>query len=186
MIETLSDEELVVLIREEDKELYGEIIRRYEQKLTHYIRKFIRDPDELQDVLQEVFIRTFSNLHAFQVKKKFSSWIYRIAHNQAINHIKKYAKEVVSLDDGEWHIVDESFNIKDLIDQGLLKGTLEVALGEMKEKYREVLILSFFEQRTYEEISDILHIPINTVGTLLSRGKKQLRTSLEHTVYGKQ
>lgn len=174
-----TDEQLIVQVRENDKEKYAEIIRRYQIKLTHYLRKFIRNHDELEDVLQEIFIRTYRNLFAFDIDKKFSPWIYRIAHNQAINHIKKNKKGSISLDEYEWEIVDEKMDLKKTIDNSLAKTKIEKGLSTLKIKYREPLILYFFEQKSYEEISDILHIPISTVGTLISRGKNALKEFLE-------
>ncbi len=183
-VSSLSDEQLVLEVREKDKELYGEIIRRYQSKLSHYLRKFIRDPDELEDVLQAVFIKCFQNIYGFDEKKKFSSWIYRIAHNEAINHIRKNAKSPLSIDDMEYQIVDKKIDSAGRVDQGMLKKAVEEVLTEMKPKYREPIILYFFEERTYEEISDILRIPVSTVGTLLLRGKKILKEKL--TAYGKK
>lgn len=174
-----TDEQLVVEVRDKDKEKYAELIRRYQLKLTHYLRKFIKNPDELEDVLQEVFIRTYRNLFAFDINKKFSAWIYRIAHNQAINHIKKNHRGSISLDEYEWEIVDEKMDLKKNTDIGLAKIKIEQGFGELKIKYREPLILYFFEQKSYEEISDILHIPKSTVGTLIMRGKTALKEFLE-------
>ena len=175
----LSDEELVVVVREKDKEAYGEIIRRYETRLTHYLRKFINHSAELEDVLQEVFIKTFRNLYAFNTKQKFSSWIFRIAHNEAINNIKKRKKEQLILDENEWEVVDEKIDLTKNIDRGFAREKITTAIMQLKEKYREPLILFFFEEKTYEEIGDILKIPINTVGTLIARGKKNLKEILE-------
>ncbi len=174
-----SDEQIVVQVRLKDKELYGHIIRRYQTKLSHYLRKFIHDSDELEDVLQAVFIKAYENLYGFDEKRKFSSWIYRIAHNEAVNHIKKYARISVSLDEVESILVDEKVNIQKGIDQKIFQQELEQAFLLMKEKYREAIILFFFEQKSYEEMSEILRIPISTVGTLIARGKKQLRYVLE-------
>jgi RNA polymerase sigma-70 factor, ECF subfamily len=174
-----SDEELVVAIREKDRELYSVIIHRYKTKLSHYLRKFIRDADELEDVLQDVFIKAYHNLYGFNVNKKFSPWIYRIAHNEALNHIKKNSRFSFSLDETEYEVVDEKMHLDSKIDNKLLKNKIEEELSKMKDKYREPIIFYFFEQKTYEEISDILHIPTSTVGTLISRGKKILRESLQ-------
>ncbi len=174
-----SDEQIVVLVREKNKELYSEIISRYHIKLTHYLRKFIHDRDELEDVLQAVFIKAYENLYGFDEKRKFSSWIYRIAHNEAINHIKKYAKISVSVDEVEHLMVDEKVDLSRGVDQGILKEKVENALYQMKDNYREALILYFFEEKSYEEMSDILRVPINTVGTLIARGKKNLKKFLE-------
>ncbi len=175
----LTDEQLVSVIRESDKELYGEIIRRYQEKLSHYLRKFIRNPDELEDVLQEVFIKAYKNLYGFNIDKKFSPWIYRIAHNEAINSIKKLSNQHLSLDEQEWEIVDKKMDILEKVSSKMEREAVEKQLFVLKNKYREPLILYFFEQKTYEEISDILHMPVNTIGTLISRGKKRLRDKLD-------
>lgn len=175
----LTDEQLVAQVRERDKELYGEVIRRYQGKLTHYLRKFIRHPDELEDVLQAVFIKAYMNLYGFDVAKKFSSWIYRIAHNEAINHIKKNARPQVALDDVEYQLIDVKVDLPGQVDGRIMKQKVEEALTMMKKKYREPVILYFFEQKSYEEISDILRIPVSSVGTLLLRGKKLMKAYLE-------
>lgn len=174
----LSDEKLAEIAREKDRELYREIIERYENKLRRYLRKFIFDSDELDDVLQDVFIKAYKNLFGFDVKKKFSSWIYRIAHNEAVNHLKKNSKERISLDDVEYKIIDEKMDIGISMDKTLLKEKMENYLSHIKLKYREPLILFYFEEKSYEEISEILRIPKSTVGTLIMRGKKILKENL--------
>ncbi|MFA6424470.1 MAG: RNA polymerase sigma factor [Candidatus Magasanikbacteria bacterium] len=179
-LDQFTDEQLIVEVRENDKEKYAEIIRRYQLKLSHYLRKFIKNSDELEDVLQEVFIRTYRNLYAFDVNKKFSAWIYRIAHNQAINHIKKNNKGSISLDEHEWEIVDEKMDLKKEVDVGLAKIRVGKGIASLKDKYREPLILYFFEQKSYDEISDILRVPTSTVGTLIKRGKEALKEFLEN------
>ena len=173
-----TDEQLVVEIRENNKELYSEIMRRYQTKLSHYLKKFFRSQDELDDVLQEVFIKAYKNLYGFDVDKKFSSWIYRIAHNEALNYLKKHSKEI-NVEMEELEIVDDKLDLKDKIDHAFLKERIERALSSLKLKYREPLILYFFEQKSYEEITDILRVPRNTVGTLIARGKKQLKEELK-------
>ncbi|MCK5475067.1 MAG: RNA polymerase sigma factor [Candidatus Pacebacteria bacterium] len=182
----LSDEQLVEIIRKDDQELYGEIIKRYNQKLSHYLRKFIYDQDELEDVLQVVFIKVYKNLYGFNINKKFSSWIYRIAHNEALNHLRKYSKERISLDEVEYRIIDEKIDVGGDVDKKILKKNVEKLLKKIRPKYQEPLILFYFEQKSYEEISDILRIPTSTVGTLISRGKKMLKEELkEEEIYGK-
>ena len=117
----LTDEQLARIIREKDHELYSEIIKRYQNKLSHYLRKFIYDSDELEDVLQAVFIKVYKNLYAFNANRKFSSWIYRITRNEAINHLKKYSKEKIPLDKFEYKIIDEKIDLNGQIDKKLLK-----------------------------------------------------------------
>lgn len=182
----LTDEQIAEKVREKDQEMYGELISRYEKKLSRYLRKFIHDPDELEDVLQAAFIKAFRNLNSFDAKRKFSSWIYRIAHNEAVNHIRKYSGKKVPIDEVEYGLVDEKTGPDGLADERVLKETLESALGRIKPKYRMALVLFFFEQKSYEEISDILRLPKSTVGTLISRGKKSLKKIVEIKRYEKQ
>ncbi len=178
-LSNMTDEQLVETIRENDSETYSQIIKRYEIKISHYLRKFINDADELEDVLQDVFIKAYRNLFAFDTSKKFSSWIYRIAHNEAVNHLKKNTKIKVSLDEVEYKIVDEKIDLNGHVDKMFLKNKISEIMGNIELKYREPLILFYFEQKTYEEISDILRMPISTVGTLISRGKKMLKEQLK-------
>ncbi len=185
MTDNLTDEQLVSIVRESDKEKYAEIVHRYETKLSHYLRKFIPDDDQRQDVLQEVFIKAYRYLFWFDVKKRFSPWIYRIAHNEAINYIKRYKKKTISLEPEELHIMDDSIDHPKQIDNNILKDQLEKALGHLKDKYREVLILYYFEEKSYEEISDILQCPKNSVGVMIKRAKEQLKKSLEKLYGGK-
>lgn len=175
----LNDEELVALIREKDKEQYSEIIRRYKTKLAHYLRKFINNPDELEDVLQDVFIKVYKNLYGFNIRKKFSPWIYRISHNEAINHLKKRSTQSISLEENEIDVADEKMDIKQTIEVSLLKTKIEKGLSSLKDKYRQAIILYYFEEKSYEEISEILRIPTSTVGTLISRGKDNLKKYLQ-------
>ena len=179
----LTDEQLAVAVRETDKELYGEIIKRYKLRIGHYLRKFIRNNDELEDVMQMVFIKAYRNLYDFNAKRKFSPWLYRIAHNEAVNHLKKYKRENLSLDETEWEIADEKINIGDRLDSKILKTSIEKGLAKIRDDYREALIFYFFEEKTYEEIGDIMQIPRNTVGILIMRGKKALKEFLQKEKY---
>ncbi len=178
-INELTDEKLVKKIREENIDFYGLIIERYQQKLSHYLRKFTNDPDEREDILQIVFIKVYRNLHSFNIKKKFSSWIYRVAHNQGIDFLKKHAHQEISLESVEYKVIDENIDLSRDFDKSILEEKIRTAFNEIKLKYREPLVLFFFEEKSYEEISDILRIPQNTVGTLISRGKKEIKNILE-------
>lgn len=174
----MSDEEVVEIVRSQNQELYAEIIHRYQAKLTRYLRYFVHDKDDIDEVLQLVFIKTFRNLNAFDIEKKFSSWIYRITHNEAINFIKKRHNFNIDLDVVAYKIIDEKFDIKKDMDNEFLRDKIEKAFSELKMKYSEPLILFYFQDKSYEEISDILKIPTSTVGVLINRGKKQLREQL--------
>jgi len=178
-MEQSSDEQIVTDILKGDKDLYREIIRRYSEKLSRYLRKFLSDRDDIEDILQVVFIKAYKNLYGFNVNKKFSSWIYRIAHNEAINHLKKYKNGRISLDDVEYKLIDEKADIRKEADRMFLKKDMEKVMGKLDMKYREPIVLFYFEDMSYEEISDVLRIPKNTVGTLILRGKNLIKEHLE-------
>jgi RNA polymerase sigma-70 factor (ECF subfamily) len=133
--------------------------------------------------LQEIFIKAYRNLNSFDTSLSFSSWIYRIAHNEAISFYRKknVRPEGHLVGDGDevLSFISSSLDTADVkFDQGINAEEVNKALGLIDEKYREPLILRFFEHKEYDEISDILQIPIGSVGTLIHRGKKQLATVL--------
>ncbi len=180
---SLSDEEIVAMTLSVQSS-FGFIIERYEAKLKRYISRIgIRNPDDQLDVLQDIFIKAYKNLNSFDTSLKFSSWIYRIAHNEAISWYRKHKVRP------EGHLVadgDEVLNIlttkedspEEAFDLAVNAEEITKALDEIDDKYREVLILRYFENKEYEEISDILKIPPGSVGTLIYRGKKQLHNVL--------
>jgi len=173
----LSDEELVEKIRSENNELYAEIVRRYQQKLYRYLRYLTNRPDEAEDVLQDVFIKAYRNLFGFDTRKKFSSWIYRIAHNEGVNFVKKTTREKqVSLEKLDFSPEKEGDSVEDAFAKEELREKVKECLDELEAKYREPLVLYYFEDRSYREISDILRIPVKTVGTFIFRGKRILKT----------
>ena len=167
-----------------DKEAFGDIVDRYEAKLKRYIARLgILDENDQLDVLQNIFLKTYRNLNGFDTSLKFSSWIYRIAHNEAISWYRK--KDVRP----EGHLVSDSEELISFIsakddtqdvkfDKDINAEEVSKALDKIDQKYRQALILRFFEHKEYEEISDILQIPVGSVGTLIHRGKKQLADEL--------
>jgi RNA polymerase sigma-70 factor (ECF subfamily) len=180
-----SDNELVIRTLE-DRDHFGFLIERYEAKLCRYIARLgVRSREDQQDVLQEIFIKAYRNLHGFDTDLSFSSWIYRIAHNEAISWYRKQRVRP------EGHLIAEGDEVLGLLasresapdvsfDVAVNAREVTRALGTLDAKYREVLILRFFEHKEYDEISDILQIPVGSVGTLIHRGKKQLAAALNH------
>lgn len=150
------------------------LTKRYEDKLLRYIiriSKFSREDSE--DILQEVFIKTYFNLNEFDKELKFSSWIYRIAHNETVSAIrKKVVRPTISLDVEDMEKFGGVFDMTKDIDNTLDRKMIDNALSNLDEKYREVLVLRFLDEKDYTEIADILKKPISTVGNLILRGKK--------------
>ncbi|MFC1653433.1 RNA polymerase sigma factor [Patescibacteria group bacterium] len=177
-INSLTDEEVVVLVRSKDQELYVHLVNRYQEKLLRYAQYLINDLDLAEDVVQTAFINAYKNLFGFDTKKKFSSWIYRITHNQAINAAKKNNR-IINLDQEYWKKVESTQNIEDEYSKEELKNMVRKAVGKLPIGYKSVMTLFFLEERSYEEISDILRMPSGTVGTKINRGKKLLKTIIQ-------
>jgi RNA polymerase sigma-70 factor, ECF subfamily len=163
-----TDEEVVLYVQSKDQEVYFVIVERYQSKLMRYVNSIVHDEAKASDIVQETFIKAFINLRSFDNKKKFSSWIYRIAHNEAINAIKKNYKEVSFEEDFD---IQSDENITDNFE----RKEIELKVGECIKKipllYSEPLVLYIIEDKSYEEISDILRIPMGTVATRISRAK---------------
>ena len=175
-LRNLSDEQLVKKIRSENSELYAEIVKRYQQGLYRYLRYLTNQPAEAEDLVQDVFIKAYRNLFGFDTKRKFSSWIYRIAHNEGVNYLKKAARRKdVSLEYLDFTVPAPDDCSENQLTREETKRKIQKCLGELKPKYRESLVLYYFEEKSYQEISDILRIPRGTVGTLISRGRSILK-----------
>lgn len=167
-ISNMSDEEIIMIVRSSDKEAYAEIIKRYQTKLMRYASYILNDNHMGADVVQEGFIKAYINLNGFDTKKKFSSWIYRIVHNQAMNLLNKHKKQRPIDDQIEF---DSGVNIEDEFIKNELVSHAHHCLEQMPILYKEPLTLFYLEEKSYEEISDILRIPIGTVGTRVNRAK---------------
>jgi len=174
MTKDLTDEELVVRVREEDQEEYAELVNRYEEKLKRYAG-YLMGGEESDEVVQDTVIKAFVNLNSFDEKRKFSSWIYRIAHNEAMNRVKK--KKHLSLDFNDWlkEVLPGKINVEEEYEKKEEKEAVRESLLKLDFKYRSVLSLYYLEDKTYDEISDILKIPMGTVGIRLKRGKEKMR-----------
>jgi RNA polymerase sigma-70 factor (ECF subfamily) len=171
-IKKLSDEKLVEYVRSKDQEAFVEIVGRYEEKLKRYVGYMIRDDDLVGEVVQGCFVKVFENLNSFDATRKFSSWIYRIAHNEAISEIRGRKRLLYwPLEADFWGWFESKDNLEKELDDKLMAEWLNTCVKDLAEKYRSVLVLYYFEQKSYEEIGEILRISIGTVGTRLSRGK---------------
>jgi len=168
----LKDEQIVEIVRTSDKELYREIITRYQDKLLRYALYLIRDKEKAADAVQESFIKAFINLNAFNLKMKFSSWIYRIVHNQAINIINKNKKELPLLDNVDF---DSGKNTEFDLSKKEIKERVDKCINQIPMMYSEPLSLYYLEEKSYEEISDILRLPVSTVGTRINRAKSIMK-----------
>jgi len=186
--EKMSDLELVQLSLE-NKENFYYLIKRYELKIFHYIRRLTNvSQEEREDILQDIFIKVYRNLNGFNQNLKFSSWIYRIAHNEIINHYHKNKSRLktfsLNLDNNDVYHLDELISDTDDIFNHLIThenaDKIREVLAKLPNKYREILILRYLEEKKYDEISDILCKPPGTVATLINRAKSKFKKIAKH------
>lgn len=172
-----TDEQIVSLIQQGDKEKFGLLMERYNKKLYRYGKKFLPDGDNIEDIIQDVFINTFQNINDFNTSLKFSSWIYRIAHNAFVNGLKKHQQNMLVKFDFDTllsHHIYEDPAIEAEEYENMRK-MITIGLDTLKPKYKEVIILHYLEELSYKEISDILQVPTGTVGIRVMRGKEILK-----------
>lgn len=175
----VSDEDIAIRIQQGDSESFGVIMNRYTEKLTRYGKKFLTNTDNIDDIVQDVFIKTYQYIQSFDPSLKFSSWIYRIAHNAFVNGLRRQQKSPLLMPDFDLDVfmshsvyVDPKIEEKEYND---LINMIEKGLDKLKTKYKEVIILHYIENMSYKDISDILQIPIGTVGIRVMRAKEQLK-----------
>jgi RNA polymerase sigma-70 factor (ECF subfamily) len=179
----ISDEQLVFRTLE-NKEAYLSLMRRYEAKLLRYAHRLGIPEKDAEDVVQESFIKAYVNLRSFDPSLKFSSWIYRITHNAAMDYFRKASNrsEALLVDDERsalsWMASDleSDHEAKLSSDRQLLAKAME----GLDCKYREVLVLRYFEELDYVEIADVLRKPLGSVSTLLNRAKKKLKEKMKN------
>ena len=163
-----------------DPDFFYCIVRSYENQLKAYISKLTNTSnEEVEDILQEAFIKIYKNINSYDSDFKFSTWLYSIARNETISYWRRHKKR---FNDVPLDITNDLFSnlradndlVKDF-DGRLLKENINQLINKLPFKYKEVIILRYMEDRDYNDISDIIKKPVNTVGTLLSRAKKELK-----------
>ncbi|PIV84368.1 MAG: RNA polymerase sigma factor SigW [Candidatus Moranbacteria bacterium CG_4_10_14_3_um_filter_44_15] len=172
-----TDEELVALTLK-NQDFFSCIVERYEAKLTRYIRRIsAATQEDAEDLLQEIFVKVYRNLYGFDPSLKFSSWIYRIAHNQVISQWRKTKSRPQVLkfeaDEDFLKFIAADEDLAGNIERKFTGEEVRDVISRLDGKYKEVLVLKFLEEKDYKEISDILRKPLGTVATLINRAKKQ-------------
>lgn len=184
-----TDEELARMVQEGNPEAFSHLMRRYEEKLLRYGKRFLPRAEDIEDAVQDTFLRAYTNIQSFDSSYRFSPWIYRIAHNVFVNVIRKHAHRSFAFIDFDTLIapLTSTEESETEVERSVLRAHIEKGLEKIEPKYREVLILHYFEELSYDEIADVLQIPKGTVGVRLKRGRealKRVETSLTEHYYG--
>ncbi len=166
---------------------FRELLGRYERPVFSLIFRMVRDRALAEDLAQETFIRAFRAISSYNPRYKFSSWIFKIANNHTIDHLRKRRLDTVSID-GSPHavtgeeeaqtrlVVESTGEAPDrYVEQRELGSQIEQAIGELRPEYRTVVLLRHIEGHSYEEIADIMDLPLGTVKTYLHRARAELK-----------
>jgi RNA polymerase sigma-70 factor (ECF subfamily) len=163
------------------KELFRLLVQRYEQAVHGMGLSFFRNPDDAADFVQDVFIKAYGSLLCFEGRSRFSTWLYRIAYNTAVNSVTR-KKEYRSLAEND-EVADTDTPERKAIREAV-REVVRTAVGELPERYRICVDLFFFYERSYQEIEAITGYPVNTIKSHVFRAKKLLRERLEDLTGG--
>ncbi len=184
------DKQLVSLCRRGDERAARELVNRFQRPVFSIIYRMVRDREKAEDLAQETFVRTFNNLDRYDRSYKFSSWLFKIAYNLTVDHLRRKELKTISIhgspdavtaDQQEATSVtlESTEELPDARMESLeLADQLEEAIGKLREEYRTAILLRHVEGRPYEEIAEIMDIPLGTVKTYIFRARRQLRQDL--------
>ena len=180
------DEELVEHALRGSEDAYRDLVVRYQRPVFSLILRMMRDRSEAEELAQEVFLKAFGALDRFDRSRKFSSWLFKIAHNASIDRLRRKRLSTVPLETSEdeadpiARLADPRSEAPDVgVERGQLAAAFEEALGRLRPAYREVLLLRFQQGMAYEEIADVTGLALGTVKTHLHRARKAMAAELE-------
>ena len=188
---TATDQEVVAKACLGSERAYRELLSRYERPVFSLIYRMVRDRERAEDLCQDTFIKVLNALSSYRPEYKFSSWIFKIANNAAIDHLRKKQLDTLSLDGAPDAVTQErqegtSLQIADNIESPLaelqareLGSHIEEAIGKLRPEYRACILLRHVEGRPYEEIAEMMDLPLGTVKTYIHRARGELRITLE-------
>jgi RNA polymerase sigma-70 factor, ECF subfamily len=188
----LSDQEVVLMARAGREAAYRELIRRYERPIFALLFRMVRDRELAEDLSQETFVKALNAIESYRPEFKFSSWIFKIANNAAIDHLRRRELDTLSLDGSPHAETPEAMQATalqigarqesplDTVEAKELGGAIELAIGRLRPEYRSCILLRHVEGRAYEEIAEMLDLPLGTVKTYIHRARNELRQALAH------
>lgn len=191
-LSNLPDADVVALAQAGREPAFRELIRRYERPVFSLIYRMIRDRELAEDLAQDTFIKVLNHIDRYRPEFKLSSWLFKIANNVAIDHLRRRQLDTISMD-GSPHaatsdaIESTSFEVAGSQESPLeeleakeLGNAIEQAIGLLRPEYRSCIMLRHVEGRSYEEIATTLDLPLGTVKTYIHRARHELRRALEH------
>ncbi|HVE79123.1 MAG TPA: sigma-70 family RNA polymerase sigma factor [Gemmatimonadaceae bacterium] len=188
----LPDADVVALAQQGRDAAFRELVRRYERPVFSLVYRMVRDRELAEDLSQETFIRVLNHIERYRPEFKLSSWLFKIANNVAIDHLRKRQLDTISMDGAPDAATADaveatSFDVARVQESALdeleareLGTAIEQAIAGLRPEYRACIMLRHVEGRSYEEIAATLDLPLGTVKTYIHRARYQLREALEH------
>jgi RNA polymerase sigma-70 factor, ECF subfamily len=180
-IEKLTDVELIAGAIAGQADGFEELVRRYQRPITSYVYRMLGDYESSLDVTQEVFIKVYNSLSRYSVEYKFSTWIYRIAHNAAVDHLRRNTVTPQSLEaenaDGSFQIQLESRGSSPEEDRERSEWRVEIdaVVRCLPAAYRDLILLRHSRDLSYDEIAEVMNLPLGTVKNRLFRAREMMR-----------
>ncbi len=187
-----TDAQLVQSVLDGNERDFRELVDRHRARIYTFVLKIVKNREDAGDIAQEVFIRVYQVLESFDPSKNFSSWLFKIAQNMSIDHLRRRRSDHVSMDEtietsrGE---ISMQIPSKDLEPDREVEGmeigeALEAAIALLDPVYRSAIMLRHVEGKSYDEIAGILDMPLGTVKTTIFRARKSLRKKLKRLLPG--
>jgi len=186
----LPDPEVVQLARKGSEAAYRELLTRYERPVFSLIFRMVRDRETSEDLAQETFIKVLNNLDRYSPEFKFSSWLFKIANNLTIDHLRRRRVDTISIEGAPDAVTAESAKATSIavvsgdespleeLESRELGTAIERAIGKLRPEYRACIMLRHVEDKSYEEIAEIVKLPLGTVKTYIHRARHELRAAL--------
>ena len=190
---TIPDADVVRLAQQGRELAFRELVRRYERPVFSLVFRMVRDRELAEDLSQDAFIKVLNHIDRYSPEFKFSSWLFKIANNVAIDHLRRRRISTISMDGSpnastaaevEASTLDlggDQESALEELEAKELGSSIEVAIGALRPEYRSCIMLRHVEGRSYEEIAATLDLPLGTVKTYIHRARHELRKALEHT-----
>lgn len=187
-----SDQEVVLAARRGSDAAYRELVRRYERPIFSLVFRMVRDRELAEDLTQETFIKALNALDSYRPEYKFSSWIFKIANNASIDHLRRRELDTLSLDGSPsaetpdaveataLQVGTKAESPLDELEAREVGKAIEIAIGKLRPEYRSCILLRHVEGLAYEEIAESMNLPLGTVKTYIHRARNELRQYLGH------
>ena len=181
-----TDEMLMSLFQGGDENSYIVLVNRYKDKLINFIYHYLKDSESAEDVVQETMIKLYQKKHYYKEIAKFSTWLYTIAKNLANTELRKRKNRKITLlshfsnDDKTYEIPSDDLEIGQQVQTDVVNEIIKNAVNQLSEKFKTVIILRDIQEISYEEISEIIGIPIGTVKSRINRARLQLQVELKY------